>query len=145
MIMLSSLHVGIAGRKAQHLLDLYSGTGTIALSLASCCKSVTGAESVASAVADAKANAKQNGITNARFVRADLSRADGLKQIAAVRPDVVVAGESDRPLPSNPTQSRRTFLEGLPVHNQGFSIACRDPFQSQDKAVSSGCRSALTR
>ncbi len=101
--MLSLLHAGMADREAQHLLDLYSGIGTIALSLASRCKSVTGIESVGNAVADAKANAKQNGITNARFVRANLSHADGLKQIAAVQPGVVVAGESARPLPSKPT------------------------------------------
>lgn len=115
MLMLSLLAAGLAGRKAHHLLDLYSGTGTIALSLASRCKSVTGVESLGSAVADAKANAKQNGITNARFVRADLSRADGLKQIAAVRPDVVVAGESALPLPSKPTQEPSYFSQRVAI------------------------------
>ena len=76
----------------QLLLDLYTGTGTIALSLAAQCKAVTGVESVRSAVADARANAKQNAIHHAQFVQADLSSADELQRLASVDPDVVVAG-----------------------------------------------------
>jgi len=77
--------------KKGHLLDLYSGTGTIALSLASKCKSVRGVESVKSAVADARTNAKQNGIKHACFVQADLTESYGLDRIS-MQPDIVVAG-----------------------------------------------------
>ena len=86
------LVAGLSSKRDQHLLDLYTGTGTIALSLAAQCKAVTGVESVRSAVADARANAKQNAIHHARFVRADLSSADELQSIASADPDVVVAG-----------------------------------------------------
>eukprot|EP00798_Chlamydomonas_sp_ICE-L_P016360 gene16360-22560_t len=56
------------------LLDLYCGTGSIGLSLASRCKQVVGFEFNASAVADAKRNAKINGLGNATFVCANLEK-----------------------------------------------------------------------
>lgn len=86
------LTAGLSSKREQHLLDLYTGTGTIALSLAPQCKAVTGVESVRSAVADARANGKRNAIHHAHFVQADLSSADELQRIASVNPDVVVAG-----------------------------------------------------
>jgi tRNA/tmRNA/rRNA uracil-C5-methylase (TrmA/RlmC/RlmD family) len=49
------------------LLDMYCGTGTIGLSLASGCREVHGFEVSSSAVADARRNAERNGITNAHF------------------------------------------------------------------------------
>lgn len=48
-------------------LDLYCGTGTIALALAQKAGSVIGVESVAPAIADAKINASRNGYANVRF------------------------------------------------------------------------------
>lgn len=53
--------------------DLYSGTGTIALTLAAQAKEVAGFEVVSSAVEDAARNAMSNDIYNARFFHADLS------------------------------------------------------------------------
>lgn len=55
----------------ERLLDLYCGTGTIGLTMASKCKSLLGAEIVPQAVEDAKENAARNGVKNARFVCAD--------------------------------------------------------------------------
>jgi len=48
-------------------LDLYCGTGTIALALAQKAGSVIGVESVAPAIADARINASRNGFANVRF------------------------------------------------------------------------------
>ena len=83
---------GLTGSEV--LLDLYSGTGAIALCLAGRCKAVWGAESNQGAVEDAMANARRNGITNARFLQADLSSAADMARVAdrVPRPDVVVAG-----------------------------------------------------
>ena len=53
--------------------DLYTGTGTIALYLASKAKKVIGIEYVAAAIADAKENAQLNGIKNAHFFAGDMS------------------------------------------------------------------------
>ncbi len=72
------------------LLDLYCGTGTIGLSMASRAAQVIGVEVVPAAVEDARRNAEVNGITNARFICADA--ADAAAQLAreGVRPDVIV-------------------------------------------------------
>ena len=76
------------------LLDLYSGTGTIALSLAARFRLVVGAECAAGAVRDARANAAHNNISNAQFLEADLATPEGVAAVAArvPRPDAVVAG-----------------------------------------------------
>lgn len=48
-------------------LDLYCGTGTLALFLARAARIVHGVEEIPEAVADARENARLNGIANARF------------------------------------------------------------------------------
>ncbi|MDO9084044.1 MAG: 23S rRNA (uracil(1939)-C(5))-methyltransferase RlmD [Humidesulfovibrio sp.] len=58
---------------ADTVYDFYCGGGGIALFLAASASRVLGLEMNASAVADAEANAELGGITNCRFVRADLS------------------------------------------------------------------------
>lgn len=57
------------------LLDLYCGTGTIGLTMASKVKKLIGVEIVESAVKDAKINAQINNITNAKFICDDASNA----------------------------------------------------------------------
>ena len=58
------------------VLDLYCGTGTIALCLALRLKGVqvVGFDVSASSIADAEANAARNGLSNVRFVRGDLNQ-----------------------------------------------------------------------
>ncbi len=74
-----------------HVLDAYCGSGAIGLIAAHRYPStqIVGVESVASAVADAKQNAVHNGISNARFIKADatkwiLDRVDTLEESADV-------------------------------------------------------------
>ncbi len=55
------------------ILDLYSGTGTIALCLAPSAGRVIGIEKVEDAVENASANAATNGITNVEFHAGDVS------------------------------------------------------------------------
>ncbi len=66
----------IAGMAAltgeERILDLYCGTGTISLHLATKSKMVTGIESSPSSVEDAMANAHDNRVENIRFVRGDV-------------------------------------------------------------------------
>ncbi len=59
------------------VLDLYCGIGNFSLPLARGAGSVTGVEGDAGLVARAAANARRNGIDNAEFRAADLSRIDG--------------------------------------------------------------------
>ncbi len=59
-----------APRKTDKMLDLYCGTGTIAIFLAGAGAHVVGVESEARAVADARLNAAENGIADIEFVHA---------------------------------------------------------------------------
>ncbi len=59
-------------RPTDVVYDLYSGTGSIALSIAASVSKVIGVENVASAIEDAKNNARLNGITNCEFILGDL-------------------------------------------------------------------------
>jgi 23S rRNA (uracil1939-C5)-methyltransferase len=77
-------------RGHERVFDLYSGIGTIALSLASRAREVVGVELAEPAVADAIGNARRNEITNASFFAGDIRLAmrDLVGQVG--RPDVCV-------------------------------------------------------
>jgi methylase of polypeptide subunit release factors len=85
---------GFKGDRSETVVDLYCGTGTIALCLSVRSKEVYGVESDKEAVKDARFNAGHNDIGNARFLRADLSSYGGVSAVRqrVPRPDVVVAG-----------------------------------------------------
>jgi len=71
--------------------DLYTGTGTIALFLASQCKKIVGIEAIPEAVEDAQFNAKNNQIDNAFFEAGDMKslfNEDFIKQHG--KPDVII-------------------------------------------------------
>jgi 23S rRNA (uracil1939-C5)-methyltransferase len=76
------------------LWDLYSGAGSIGLSMADACREVVGVEIVPSAVENARENARRNGIHHARFVVGDASTPETLLENAygpdRAAPDVVV-------------------------------------------------------
>jgi 23S rRNA (uracil1939-C5)-methyltransferase len=92
---MAELLYGVVGEYAalegwERVFDLYSGIGTIALSLASRAGELWGIELVAEAVADAIAGARRNEITNAHFFAGDTRLA--LRELVerAGRPDVIV-------------------------------------------------------
>ncbi len=58
--------------KSDRMLDLYSGTGTIAIYFSDLVGEVIGVETVADSVADAKTNARINGAGNVEFVAGDV-------------------------------------------------------------------------
>ena len=73
------------------LYDLYTGTGTIALFLATQAKQVIGIEYVEEAITDAKNNAILNGVGNTEFYAGDMAKVLTENFIAAHgHPDVVV-------------------------------------------------------
>ena len=73
------------------LYDLYTGTGTIALFLASRCRRVVGIEYVPEAIADARNNARANGFDNTYFEAGDMAQVLTPEFIAQHgQPDVVV-------------------------------------------------------
>lgn len=72
------------------LVDLYCGTGTIGLSMASSVKTLIGVEIVPKAIENAKMNAKLNDIHNARFICGDASAAAKKLKEEGIQPDVVI-------------------------------------------------------
>ena len=81
-------YAGLTG--AETLLDLYCGTGTIGLSMASCAKKLIGAEIIPSAVENARKNAAHNHVTNAEFLCGDAKDAARILYERGERPDVIV-------------------------------------------------------
>lgn len=78
-------YAGLSGLET--VLDLYCGTGTIAIWLAAQAAEVIGLELVESAVVDARKNCHANDIDNCRFILGDIK--DTLKTIT-VAPDLLV-------------------------------------------------------
>jgi len=54
------------------LFDLYTGVGSIAISMADQCEAILGIEEVEEAIINAEANAAMNGITNTKFITGDV-------------------------------------------------------------------------
>ena len=78
-------------KEGQSIADLYCGTGTIGLSMASSVSKICGIEIEPSAVECAKENAKRNGIENATFICGDASDKETiLSAFSGVAPDVVI-------------------------------------------------------
>jgi len=78
-------YAGLSGRET--VVDLYSGTGAIAIYISGSAKEVIGMEIVESAVNDAEKNCRINEITNCRFVLGDIK--ESLLKLK-VRPDVMI-------------------------------------------------------
>ena len=76
--------------KADTVLDLYCGVGTITLAMARAAGRVIGVEVVEAAVADAQDNALRNGIDNAEFFCGDAGAAALALEQQGICPDVVV-------------------------------------------------------
>jgi len=69
------------------VVDLYSGTGAIAIYLSGSAKKVIGMEIAESAVNDAMNNCRLNGVSNCSFILGDIK--EGLKTFTS-RPDVMI-------------------------------------------------------
>ncbi|RJQ70845.1 MAG: 23S rRNA (uracil(1939)-C(5))-methyltransferase RlmD [Desulfobacteraceae bacterium] len=78
-------YAGLQGTET--VLDLYCGTGTIAIYLASAALQVIGMEVIEAAVEDARRNCRRNEVDNCRFIAGDIRRT--LPQLD-VRPEVLI-------------------------------------------------------
>ncbi|CAK9223046.1 unnamed protein product [Sphagnum troendelagicum] len=86
----------LKGDSSEIVLDLFCGTGSIGLSIASRVKHVYGYELVPEAVADARRNAERNGILNATFIQGDLNKLTGDFGKDFPKPDIVIT-DPNRP------------------------------------------------
>ncbi len=72
---------------SENVVDLYCGTGTIAIFMADAAREVTGIEIAESAIQDARRNCELNGIDNCRFIGGDVRQ---LLPDLAPHPDVLI-------------------------------------------------------
>jgi 23S rRNA (uracil1939-C5)-methyltransferase len=100
---------GLTGR--ERVFDLFSGIGTIGLTLSLSAGEVWGVEVVERAVADAISNAKLNGVDNVRFFAGDVRTAMRPLVEQAGQPDVVVV---DPPRAGLSQKVVRRILEAEP-------------------------------
>lgn len=115
-------------RSNDTLYDLYTGTGTIALFLASQVKKVVGIEYVEEAIADARVNAKLNGFDNTLFYAGDMAKVLTSDFIAANgRPDVVV---TDPPRAGMHEKVVAQLLETAP--RKIVYVSCNPATQARD-------------
>jgi len=95
----------------ERVYDLYSGIGTIALSLAPRAGELWGIELIEDAVADAIAGAQRNEVTNARFFAGDVRAALPELVGRAGRPDLIVV---DPPRAGLSKKVVRRIIEAAP-------------------------------
>ena len=111
--------------------DLYTGTGTIALFLASQAKMVVGVECIPEAIEDAKVNAAINGIDNAVFFAGDMK--DTLNEALFAEyglPHVIV---TDPPRSGMYNDVIETILAARP--ERIVYVSCNPATQSRDIAL----------
>lgn len=110
------------------LYDLYTGTGTIALFLASKCKKVVGIEYVPEAIEDALINAKNNGINNSSFYAGDMKLVLNEELIAREGvPDVMVL---DPPRAGIHADVAKVILSASPA--KIVYVSCNPATQARD-------------
>ena len=126
------------------VVDLYSGIGTIALTVASKCRKVIGIEGSPDACNDAVRNATLNGITNAEFINGDCLETFNDSFLARYgNPGVVIL---DPPRSGTLIEIKKTILKAQPhriiylscnplslafdlkMLTQGYNISCIQPF-----------------
>ncbi|MFM2136060.1 MAG: rRNA ((1939)-C(5))-methyltransferase RlmD, partial [Bacteroidota bacterium] len=123
---------GLTGNET--VFDLYSGTGTIALSAARSAGRVLGIEFVAEATAQAKKNATANGILNADFIAGDLKDIINSEAIAPFgKPDVII---TDPPRSGHHREVNQALLKLLP--ERIVYISCNPVTQERDVRILSG-------
>ena len=113
------------------LYDLYTGTGTIALFLATRVSKVFGIEYVPEAIEDARVNAVANGITNAEFFAGDMK--DILNEEFIDRhgkPDVIVL---DPPRAGIHADVADVILKAAP--KKMVYVSCNPASQARDLAI----------
>lgn len=113
--------------------DLYTGTGTIALFLASKASKMVGIEYVPEAIEDAKVNAEQNGITNTQFYAGDMKDMLTESFIASHgAPDVIVL---DPPRAGIHPDVAKVIVAAAP--EKIVYVSCNPASQARDLALMS--------
>ncbi|MFA6334289.1 MAG: 23S rRNA (uracil(1939)-C(5))-methyltransferase RlmD [Bacteroidales bacterium] len=122
-------YAGLTGDEIVY--DLYTGTGTIALFLASMASKVIGIEYVPEAIEDAKANVRENNITNCSFFAGDMKdmlNADFIKSNG--KPNVIIL---DPPRAGIHPDVAKVIVEARP--RKIVYVSCNPASQARDLAL----------
>ena len=116
--------------KADTVLDLYCGVGTITLAMASAAGKVIGVEVIPQAVADAKDNAQRNGIENAEFFCGDAGQAALELEAKGIKADVVVVDPPRKGLNADTIEALARFAPRRIVY-----VSCDPATLARDVAL----------
>ena len=116
--------------KADTVLDLYCGVGTITLAMASAAGKVIGVEVIEQAVADARDNAKRNGIENAEFFCGDAGQAALDLEAKGIHADVVVVDPPRKGLNADTIEALARFAPRRIVY-----VSCDPATLARDVAL----------
>lgn len=116
--------------KDKILLDLYCGAGTIGLSMADSCKSITGVEIIPEAIENAKKNAELNGIRNAEFVCGDAGTISKEFAQNGKKPNVIIV---DPPRKGCDNETLNAINQMLP--DRVVYISCNPATCARDCAI----------
>ncbi len=116
--------------KADTVLDLYCGVGTITLAMASAAGKVIGVEVIEQAVEDARDNARRNGIENAEFFCGDAGQAALALEAQGVKADVVVVDPPRKGLGADTIEALHRFAPRRIVY-----VSCDPATLARDVAL----------
>ena len=116
--------------KADTVLDLYCGVGTITLAMAGAAGKVIGVEVVLQAVEDAWENAKRNGIENAEFFCGDAGQAALELEKQGIKADVVVVDPPRKGLNADTIEALSRFAPRRIVY-----VSCDPATLARDVAL----------
>ena len=116
--------------KADTVLDLYCGVGTITLAMAGAAGKVIGVEVVPQAVEDARENAKRNGIENAEFFCGDAGQAALELEKQGIKADVVVVDPPRKGLNADTIEALSRFAPRRIVY-----VSCDPATLARDVAL----------
>jgi len=116
--------------KADTVLDLYCGVGTITLCMAKAAGKVIGVEVIPQAVEDARENAKRNGIENAEFFCGDAGAAALELKEKGIKADVVVVDPPRKGLNADAIEALARFAPRRIVY-----VSCDPATLARDVAL----------
>ena len=116
--------------KADTVLDLYCGVGTITLAMASAAGKVIGVEVIEQAVEDARDNAKRNGIENAEFFCGDAGTAALELERKGIKADVVIVDPPRKGLNADTIEALARFAPRRIVY-----VSCDPATLGRDTAL----------
>ncbi len=116
--------------KADTVLDLYCGVGTITLAMAGAAGKVIGVEVIPQAIEDARDNARRNGIENAEFFCGDAGAAALELEKQGIRADVVVVDPPRKGLNADTIEALHRFAPRRIVY-----VSCDPATLARDVAL----------